>query len=65
MSLPLATELHHKHRKAIRTVQDHIKSEGQVTIPGLMSTYGWSRTKAHSTLQMMCLLDILKPQDIK
>lgn len=61
MSLALATELHHKHRKAVRIVQDHIKTEGQVTIDGLMSTYGWSRSKAFSTLQAMSLLDILKP----
>lgn len=61
MSLALATELHHKHRKAIRIVQDHIAKEGQVTIDGLMSAYGWSRSKAFSTLQAMSLLDILKP----
>ena len=61
MSLALATELHHKHRKAIRIVQDHISKEGQVTIDGLMAAHGWSRTKAHSTLQMMSLLDILQP----
>lgn len=61
MSLTLATQLHHKHRKAIRIVQDHINKEGQATIPGLMSTYGWSRTKAFSTLQIMSLLGILQP----
>lgn len=65
MSLALAKEIHHKHRKAIRVVQDHIKGGKQVTIEELMSTYGWCRTKAHSTIQVMCLLDILEPQQIQ
>jgi hypothetical protein len=62
MSPALATQLHHKHRKAILTVQDHIKREGHVTVPALMSAHGWSRSKAMQTLQMMSLLDILQPQ---
>lgn len=65
MSLALATQLGHKHRKAIRIVQDHIRNEGQVTIPGLMSAHGWSRTKAFSTLQVMSLLGILQPMTQK
>lgn len=65
MSLALATELHHKYRKAIRTVQIHIKGGRTVTTEDLMFTYGWSRTKAHSTLQTMWLLGILNPQNQK
>lgn len=61
MSFALSQELYHKNRKAIKAVQDHMKEHGgQATIDGLMSHYGWSRTKAHSTLQTMWLLDILK-----
>jgi hypothetical protein len=65
MSQALANELYHKNRKAIKMVQDHIKVDGRATMEGLMSAYGWSRTKAHSTLQTMWLLGILNPEKQK
>lgn len=60
MSLELAKEIHHKYRKSIRVVQDHIKDGKLVTTEELMSAYGWSRTKAHDVLLTMSMLGILK-----
>lgn len=60
MSLELAKDIHHKYRKAIRIVQDHIKGGKLVTTEDLMKTYGWSRTKAHDTLLTMSMLGILR-----
>lgn len=60
MSAHAQEKLYRKRRREILLIQAEIKTGANVTIEHLCEKFDWCRTKAHSALQDMWLLGVLK-----